>query len=492
MSQLALALKPGQPLNRAVYAALRQRILEGSISSGRLPSSRALAEELCVSRNTVLFAYEQLAAEGYVETRRGAGTFVVPAVKTRSQAKHQQVGTRAGARHRSSRLGARLAAYGSEATRTERKPLKPVPYDLRSAGSGYDRWTLNAWARLLARHARNLPRALPGYQLPGGFSGLREALADYLARARGLDCAPEQVIVTQGSQQGIDLCLRLFVDPGDAVVLEEPHWTGYSHCLAACGARVVYVPADSQGMQVEQLENHADAKVVCVTPSHQFPAGGVMPLRRRLHLLDWAQRHRAAILEDDYDSEFRYEGRPIECLHGLDGDGRVIYLGSASRMLFPALRIGWAVVPAALSRTFGQLKAITDRDTPSLEQLAFADFIREGLLERHVRRARKRLASRRSALLEALGRELHERAEVTGASAGIHVLLRLRELPRTAFAPLRHACLARGIRIYSAAPNYAQLPAHVELLVGYASIPEEDITSAISGLREALDSLASP
>ncbi len=491
MSQLALALKPGQPLNRAVYAALRERILEGSISSGRLPSSRVLAEELCVSRNTVLFAYEQLAAEGYVETRRGAGTFVVPAVGTRSQARHQ-IETRPGARHRLSGLGARLAAAQSEATRSAGKARKPVPYDLRSAGSGYDRRTLNAWARLLARHARNLPRALPGYQPPGGFPGLREALAEYLARARGLDCVPEQVIVTQGSQQGIDICLRLFVDPGDSVAIEEPHWTGYSHCLAACGARVVCIPADERGMQVEQLENHVDAKVVCVTPSHQFPTGGVMPLTRRLHLLDWAQRHRAAILEDDYDSEFRYEGRPIECLHSLDDHGRVVYLGSASRMLFPALRIGWAVVPATLSRTFEQLKATTDRDTPSLEQLAFADFIREGLLERHVRRARKRLASRRSALLEALDRELPERAEVTGASAGIHVLLRLRELPQAAFVPLRQACLARGIRIYSAAPNYAQPPAHVELLVGYASLSEEDIRSAISGLREALDSLANP
>ena len=233
MSQLALALKPGQPLNRAVYAALRERILEGSISSGRLPSSRVLAEELCVSRNTVLFAYEQLAAEGYVETRRGAGTFVVPAVGTRSQAKHQ-IETRPGARHRLSGLGARLAAAQSEATRSAGKACKPVPYDLRSAGSGYDRRTLNAWARLLARHARNLPRALPGYQPPGGFPGLREALAEYLARARGLDCVPEQVIVTQGSQQGIDICLRLFVDPATP-------WPLRSH--TGPGTRIAWRPA---------------------------------------------------------------------------------------------------------------------------------------------------------------------------------------------------------------------------------------------------------
>ncbi len=490
MTQLALVLRPDLPLNRGVYVALRTAILEHSIPAGaRLPSSRSLAEDLQVSRNTVLYAYEQLAAEGYIEARRAAGTFVVPTLPSGEPAGRHRVAN-SSAQLRLSTLGARLAQGDQGANRTRHNVAQGVPYDLRSAGSGDDAQTLDAWARLLARRARCLPSELSGYQPPGGQPALREALAGYLARARGLECSPDQVIVTQGSQQGIDLCCRLLADAGDPVVIEEPHYTGYARCLDACGARVVHVPVDSRGMLVDQLDDLADAKIVCVTPSHQFPTGGVMPLTRRLRLLDWARRSGAVVLEDDYDGEFRYEGRPIECLHSLDREGRVIYLGSASRMLFPALRIGWAVVPEALTGVFRQLKAIADRDTASIEQLAFADFIREGRLERHVRRTRKRLARRRSALLDTIQRELGQRAEVAGESAGIHVLLRLRDLPCTAFEPLRRVCLALGVGIHSAAPNYAHPPAHLELLVGYASLPEEAIEIAVSRLRDALDGLS--
>ena len=215
-----------------------------------------------------------------------------------------------------------------------------------------------------------------------------------------------------------------------------------------------------------------------------------MPLSRRLRLLDWAREHGAVILEDDYDGEFRHDGRPIECLHALDRNEQVIYLGTASRMLFPALRIGWAVVPEDLVGAFQRLKAIADRDTSSLEQLVLADFINGGWLERHVRRARKRYAVRRAAFLERLGHELGARAELAGASAGTHVLLRLPELPASRFADLRQACRERGVGIYSAANCYARPPECVELLAGYASLAERDIAVGVRKLREALDSLA--
>ena len=487
MSQLALALRSDQPLNRGVYSALREAILEGRASAGsKLPSTRALAEELHVSRNTVLFAFEQLAAEGYVESRRGAGTFVV-SVPTNTRGERGQV-AEVGQQPRLSAVGARLA-QGVARNRAERNSVEPVPYDLRSFGLGHDQQTLDAWARALGRRARGLSLEPTGHQPTGGPRLLREALAGYLGRARALECTPDQIVVTQGSQQGIDMCLRLLVDPDDLVVLEEPHYTGYAECLAACGARVAYVPVDSQGMQVERLDDFADAKVACVTPSHQYPAGGVMPLARRLRLLDWAGKRGAAVIEDDYDGEFRHEGRLIECLHSLDRNGHVIYLGSSSRVLFPALRIGWAVVPEALAGAFLRLKGITNRATASLEQLAFADFIREGRLERHVRRARKRLSSRRVALLDGLWRELGSRIEVVGAGAGVHVLVRVRELRDSAFGRLREACLARGVGIHSAASSYAVPPTHVELLVGYASLTEDEIRIAVAKLREALDSL---
>lgn len=487
---LQLALDPHRPLNRSVYAALREAILERRIAPGsKLPSSRGLAADLGVSRNTVLYAYEQLAAEGYVETRVGSGTYVVDSLAGGVPAGGRR-GHRGEGRRKLSSLGVRLARNEPLGRGSGDQRREALRYEFRFAGAGHEQETLNAWARLVGRRARGLSRAPTGYQPPGGSPELREALAGYLARARGLTCQPEQIVITQGSQQGIDLCLRLLVDAGDRVVVEEPHYAGYGSCLHACGAAVVHVPVDTEGMQVELVAELEPAKVACVTPSHQFPTGGVMPLSRRLLLLDWARQHGTVVLEDDYDGEFRHEGRPIECLYSLDADDQVIYLGTASRMLFPALRIGWAVVPGDLVDAFQRLKAIADRDTSSLEQLVLADFISGGGLERHVRRARKRYAVRRAAFLESLGRELGTRADVAGVNAGTHALVRLPELPASRFADLRQACRNRGVGIYSAAECYARPPGCVELLAGYASLAEPEIAVGVTKLREALDSLS--
>ena len=486
---LQLALAPGRPLNRSVYTALRKAILERRIVSGsKLPSSRALAAELGMSRNTVLYAYEQLAAEGYVETRVGAGTYVVDSLTGGVLTEGRVNRRRDDARRSLSALGGRLRD-GSPVAGPVHESREALRYEFRFAGAGHENETLNTWARLLGRRARSLSRAPTGYQPPGGSPELREVLAGYLARSRGLSCRPEQIVITQGSQQGIDLCLRLLVDAGDLVVVEEPHYAGYASCLHACGATAFHVPVDAAGMRVEVLDKVRAAKVACLTPSHQFPTGGVMPLSRRLRLLDWARRHRAVVLEDDYDGEFRHEGRPIECLHSLDRDEQVIYLGTASRMLFPALRIGWAVVPGDLVDAFQRLKAIADRDTSSLEQLVLADFVRDGWLERHVRRARRRYAVRRAAFVEGIERELGKRAEVTGASAGTHALVRLPELPASRFGRLREACREREVGIYSAAHCYAKPPGCVELFAGYASLSEQDIAAGVRRLRDALNSL---
>jgi GntR family transcriptional regulator/MocR family aminotransferase len=226
-----------------------------------------------------------------------------------------------------------------------------------------------------------------------------------------------------------------------------------------------------------------------VTPSHQYPTGAVLSLPRRLALLEWATGCGAYVFEDDYDGEFRFDGKPIECLQALDRDGRVLYAGTASKLLFPALRIGWLVAPPALAPFFLNAKALADTGTPSLEQLALADFIDEGHLERHARRARIRTAARRAALLEAVGSDLGERARVLGASAGLHVLLQLPELPAREVPRLRAACRERGVGVYPAAPFYARPPAHAELLLGYAALGEETIREGVGRLREALESL---
>jgi GntR family transcriptional regulator/MocR family aminotransferase len=296
-------------------------------------------------------------------------------------------------------------------------------------------------------------------------------------------------VIVHGSQQAIDLTARLLIDPGDRVVLEEPHYTGFSFCLNAVGAALAHVPVDEQGLRTDELAAVPDARLACVTPSHQYPTGAVLSLPRRLALLEWATRCDAYLLEDDYDGEFRFDGKPIECLQALDRDGRVLYAGTASKLLFPALRIGWLVAPPALAPYFLNAKALADTGTPSLEQLALADFIREGHLERHARRARTRTAARRKALLEAVSDQLGERARLLGASAGLHVLLQLPQLSARETPRLRAACRERGVGVYPATPFYAQPPAWAELLLGYAALSEESIRSGVGRLREALDSL---
>jgi len=302
--------------------------------------------------------------------------------------------------------------------------------------------------------------------------------------------SPEQLVVVRGSQQAIDLAMRLLVDPGDAVVLEEPHYTGFSFCATALGARTVFVPVDADGLRVDALDEVRAARLACVTPSHQFPAGGVLPLSRRLALLAWAQSRGAFVLEDDYDGEYRHAGRPLECLQALDEGGRVIYAGTASKLLFPALRIGWLVAPAALAPHFEDAKALADTGTATLEQLALADFVREGHLERHVRRMRVRLALRRAALIEAVAKELGERAQLLGAGAGLHVLLRIEGLRARDVKALREACRARGVGVYPAAPFYARPPRHAEVLLGYGALGEREIREGVRRLGRALDAVS--
>ncbi|HVP30880.1 MAG TPA: PLP-dependent aminotransferase family protein [Myxococcota bacterium] len=494
---LWLRLDGEGPLHRQAYRALREAILAGRLGAGtRLASTRNLARELGVSRNTVLQAFEQLVAEGYATPRAGSGTYVADALPARAEPPAKS-SARAAAEASARAEPSHLSAYGERLTRglpagrvTWNLPRERVACDFRYGEPAYADLPLATWARVLGRRARRLSVKRLAYQSPGGADELRAALAGYLARARGVVCSPDQIVVTQGSQQAVDLVTRVLVDPGDRVVLEEPHYTGFSFCLTALGAELAYVRVDEQGLRVDELEALGPARLVCVTPSHQYPAGGVLSLPRRLALLEWARRHGAHVLEDDYDGEFRFEGRPLECLQSLDRHGRVIYVGTASKLLFPALRIGWLVAPPDLAPHLQAAKALCDTGTATLEQLAFADFIAEGHLERHVRRARARHAARRAALVDAVTRELGSRAEVLGVDAGLHVLLRVPELSGRDVTRLREACRERGVAVYPAAPYYARPPARAELLLGYGSLPERTIRDGVRRLREAVDALA--
>jgi GntR family transcriptional regulator/MocR family aminotransferase len=482
-------------LQRQLYRALRDAILAGRLAGGaRLPSTRQLGRELGLSRNTVLLACELLVAEGYAVPRPRSGTFVADALPTQPAATSSARiargrGVVTAATPTLSASARRLAETVAPGRASWNPWEELLPYDFRYGEPSYADLPLDAWARILGRRARRLSVRRLAYQSPGGANELREALAGYLARARGVVCAPDQIIVVQGSQQAIDLTTRLLVDPGASVVLEEPHYTGFSICLRAAGAAIAYVPVDDAGLCTDELERVGPARLACVTPAHQFPAGSVLSLPRRLTLLDWAGRRGAYVLEDDYDGEFRFDAKPIACLQALDRSGRVIYTGTASKLLFPALRIGWVVAPPELTPHFLNAKAVADTGTPAIEQLALADFITGGHLERHARRARTRTAARRTALLDAVASSLGRRAHVRGASAGLHVLLELPGLATRDVSRLRNACRRRGVGVYSAAPFYNRPPAHAQLLLGYAALDEPKIREGIRRLRQALDSL---
>jgi len=477
-------------LHRQAYRALRSAILAGRLGAGsRLPSSRGLARELGIARNTAIAACEQLVAEGYAVTRHGAGTFVAERLpETAARAPRARAPRR---RVRLSSHGERLRRAAPRGGLSWNPPRAQLPYDFRYGEPAYPDLPYATWCRLLARHARRATRRDLDYGPPGGAPELREALAGYLARARGVDCEPAQVLVVQGSQQAIDLSARLLLDPGDGAVIEDPHYPALRLALAAAGAEIVALPVDGEGLPVERLPERG-ARLACVTPSHQFPTGAVMPLARRLALLAWARDADAFVLEDDYDSEFRYDGRPLESLQGLDRDERVLYVGTMSKVLFPSLRIGYLVVPEPLVDVFLAAKAVADTGSAGLEQRALAELIADGSFERHLRRARSRHGARRRALVEAIGEHLGDAVEVTGANAGLHVVLWVRGAPAERAAELRQRAATFGVGVYSVRPFYRRAPGRAGLLLGYGSLDLDAIREGVRRLASAIEASLRP
>ncbi len=493
-----LALDGNGPLYRQAYRALRRLILDGALPPGsRLPATRDLAGESGLSRNTVVAAYRQLVEEGYAEARTGAGTSVaaaLPEAKTTPTSSPSSTSRRAidpgpVPEPRLSREGRRILDATPSRGLSWELPRRHLEFDFRYGEPAYADLPLETWQRLIGRHGRRASARRLAYSHPGGAPELRTALAAYLGRSRGVDCSPEQVIVTYGSQQAIDLVARVLVDPEDRVVIEEPHYSGTAIRMASAGARIVPIPVDRDGIDTDLLRAETDLRLICVTPSHQFPTGGILPLPRRLAVLEHAATTDARVLEDDYDSEFRYDARPIESLQGLAPD-RVLYTGSASKMLFPSLRIGWLVAPVDLVTALSSAKAISDTGSATLEQLALATFIEEGALERHVRRMRVRNGERRAALLDALAHELGDACRVHGENAGLHVLLDLPDLRRERVAEFRRRCEQRGVGIYPAAPYYRKPPDHASFVIGYASLDEPRIREGVHRLAEVLGQIA--
>jgi GntR family transcriptional regulator / MocR family aminotransferase len=418
---ILLDRKSGVALHRQLYDELRKAILRGILKPRtRLPSTRDFAAEMDVSRNTALSAFNQLLAEGFVEGRIGSGTYVsrmLPneMLEVRGNAPSDRILTD---RRPLSRRGEVISN-----TVVSVALASGLPRPFRSGVPALDAFPIKTWYRLIARYWRNPPQKLMRYGQPAGYRPLREAIAAYLGAVRGVHCVPEQVIMVSGSQQGLDIAARVLLDPGDAAWIEDPGFHGARAALLAAGARLIPVPVDDEGLNVEKgIKLCGNARVVYLTPSHQFPLGATMSLARRLALLKWASKARAWILEDDYDSEFRFGGRPLASLQGLDGEGRVIYMGTFSKVLFPSLRLGYIVAPPDLTDVFVKARAIVTHASALMEQAVLADFINEGHFATHIRTMRTLYAERQAVLLKAAKTDLEGLLDLQSDEAGMDLI----------------------------------------------------------------------
>lgn len=489
-SEIKLDATLSVPLYKQIYERLRGAILAGQVERGApLPSTRALAHELGVSRTTTILAYEQLILEGYLESRKGLGTVVardlpkIPTHKPTDRPSAEQAGAHQTPSHH-------LALCIPQ--------LQEMPYPTRREGQtgglfyggepALDLFPYEVWARLIARHARQSLRAFAHYQPPAGYEPLREAIAALIGITRGVRCTPEQVILTAGAQGALDLAVRTLLSPGDAAWLENPGYFGARGALLAAGARLVPVPVDEQGLVVESgRQRSPQACLVAITPSHQFPTGVTMSLPRRLALLDWAQAAGAWILEDDYDSEYRFTGRPLEALQGLDTTGQVLYIGTFSKVLFPSLRLGYLVAPTELVEPLLVMRRFLDMHLPILEQMALCDFLHEGYYARYLRQIRQQFLRRRELLRHELHTHLGDLLEVHAPEAGMHLVGWLppgKDDQRAAQLAAQVGIALMAISTYSMEPL-----ARGGLVFGYATTKEETIPRGVQRLAAALEHL---
>jgi GntR family transcriptional regulator/MocR family aminotransferase len=475
------------PFHKQIYNAIRGSILDGSLVPGmRLPSTRQLSNQLGVARMTVVNAYEQLLAEGYLDGLPGAGTFVAATLPEELLRVRPDQSPN---RKQRSAMNPILSRCGKWLASTNIKTLRvQADSDCRAFQNGLpalDEFPFKLWSQLASRRLRYPTRDLLGYGDPAGYRPLREAIATHLRSARGVHCDPSQVLVVSGAQQAVDIAARVLLDPDDVAWVEEPGYPGVRAVLQSTGARVVPVAVDFEGFDLRKaLQTDKRARLAYVTPSHQFPLGVTMSLSRRLSLLDWARRFGTFVIEDDYNSEFRYSGRPLPSLQGLDRYGRVIYVGTFSKTVFPSLRLGCMVVPEGLTEIFVAARALVDRHSPSLDQAVLADFINEGHFSRHIRRMRSLYAERQQIMVEAIERELKGVLNVSPANAGMHLVgwLPKRVSDKTASEKAaRHGVEANPLSAYSIAPL-----SRGGLVLGYTTVNARQIKNGVQLLAKAL------
>jgi GntR family transcriptional regulator / MocR family aminotransferase len=476
------------PLYRQLYIEMRDAILSGHLTAGyRLPSTRLMADQLQLSRNTVMNAFEQLLAEGYLEGRVGDGTYVshtLPEDLLHVHGdSHDKPPQELPSQRRLSRQGMVLKTRHTTMAHDRREVRA-----FRQGLPALDEFPFKLWSQLAANRWKTPDAAILGYGTAAGYQPLREVIADYLRAARSVRCTADQVIVVGGAQQALDLAARVLIDPNDPVWIEDPGYLGARGALISAGAELIPVPIDNEGLDIQAgLGRHDTPRVVYVSPSHQFPLGVTMSLARRLALLEWASRVNAWILEDDYDSEFRYASRPLAALQGLDQEDRVIYFGTFSKVMFPALRLGYMVVPDDLLDVFIAARALSDRHSSTLLQAVLTDFIAEGHFVRHIRRMRALYAERQSAVVQAIGRELGGLLDVSPAEAGMHLVGWLPEGVNDAQAAA--LALDHGVETRALSEYLLHEKMRPGLLLGYAAVGEAEIFAGAKRLARALSHL---
>jgi GntR family transcriptional regulator / MocR family aminotransferase len=477
--------RPETSLFQWVYDEVRSAILDGRLKRGmRLPSTRELARRYGVSRGTVITAFEQLHAEGYLEGKVGRGTYVNTLLP--EDFLHAKRG--ASTLDRARKFPPSLSQYAQRLGPTPDARGQPA-HAFRAAEAALDAFPITLWAQIASRRLRGATRTLLADVDPRGYRLLREAVSNYLGTARGVRCTTEQVIIVAGIQQGLELTARLVLDPGAPVWVEDPCFFGVAAMFKALAAKIIPVPVDLDGLNVVEGQRRSDrAKLAYVTPAHQFPLGVTMSLDRRLALTDWARRTGGLIFEDDYDSEYRYSGRPIPALQGLDQSDSVIFAGSFSKVLFPSLRLGYLVAPTRLIDKFAAARYLMDRHSAVIDQAILCDFITEGHFGRHIRRMRELYASRLTVLRESVQRRLGEFLTIPETEAGVNIVGWLgKGLSAEAVA---RAAAERNVEVIPI--NRFALKKHRPegLLLGFGAVGDRELLRGVEVLADAVEKCA--
>lgn len=474
-------------LYQQLYDGLRQSILSGRLRAGvRLPSTRELSTVLGVSRNTTMATFEQLVAEGYLESRVGDGTYISAALPDELALVNRRV-------QPANALQQALAGEFSQ--RHRRITAAPMggasddfaPRAFRTGIPALDMFPTKVWARLAAQRWRNAGPELLTYGDACGYWPLRQAIAEYLGAARGVRCTAEQVLITAGSQHALDLIAQVLLDPGDPVWIEDPGYRGARAALLGVGVHLMPIPVDAEGLCVEiGAAQQPTARLIYVTPSHQYPTGATMSVTRRLALLTWARQHNAWILEDDYDSEYRYRGRPLAALQGLDQADRVLYSGTFSKVLFPGLRLGYLVTPPSLTEAFSDALFLAHRYLPVFDQAVLADFILDGHFARHIRRMRTLYAERQQTLVTALQQHLGAYLTVDHAEAGLH-LVAWCNTPLDD-EQIAEAAWQQGVEVAPISAYTMRAPTRRGLVLGYGMLKPAEIHTGVQKLAAVFKS----